>query len=248
VSSWLKTVTDALDCAEQPVRFFFRDDDAGWQNDRLYGLLDEFAKAGVPIDLAVIPAALDDGLTKALLSRWQLNKNLLGLHQHGYSHSNHEQLGRKCEFGNSRTKNQQKEDIAQGQKHLLNAFGDAFDPIFTPPWNRCTQDTVECLEELGFQLLSRDVTAVQLASSTLCQAPVHVDWSKIIKTPTTPLTDLGQAIANNLLHNDLTGIMLHHADMDTNHLQTLAELLANLSSHHNAQGLLLRDALGYIQE
>jgi Uncharacterized protein conserved in bacteria (DUF2334) len=248
MSSWLKTVRDALDRAEQPVRFFFRHDDAGWQNDRLYRLLDEFAQANVAIDLAIIPAALDHNLSKELLARWQQDKNLLGLHQHGYSHSNHEQLGRKCEFGNSRTKSQQKEDIAQGQKQLLNAFGDAFDPIFTPPWNRCTQDTVECLEELGFRLLSRDVTAGQLASSTLCQVPVHVDWSKIIKTPTTPLTDLGQAIANNLLHNDLTGIMLHHADMDTNHLQTLAELLANLSSHHNAQGLLLRDALGYSQE
>ena len=248
MSSWLQPVRDVLDRAEKPVRFFFRDDDAGWENGRLYGLLDEFAKACVPVDLAIIPAALDHNLSKELLSRQQQNKNLLGLHQHGYSHSNHEKSGRKCEFGSSRLKSQQRKDIAKGKIHLRNALGDALDPLFTPPWNRCAQATVECLEELGFQLLSRDVTAEPFEVTTLRQIPVHVDWSKIIKTSADPLTDLGQAIANDLLHNDLTGIMLHHADMDTNHLEILAELLANLSSHHNAQGLLLRDTLGYIQE
>jgi Uncharacterized protein conserved in bacteria (DUF2334) len=243
MSSWLQPVRDALDRAKKPVRFFFRDDDVGWENGRLYGLLDEFAMAGVSIDLAVIPAALDDGLTKELLSRWQQNENLIGLHQHGYSHSNHEQLGRKCEFGNSRTKSQQKEDIAQGQKQLLNAFRNALDPLFTPPWNRCTQDTVECLEELGFRLLSRDVTAGQLESSSLRQVPVHVDWSGIIKKSPKPLDKLGLAIADNFIHNDLTGIMLHHADMDSEQLESLAELLTELSGHHNVQGLLIRDTL-----
>lgn len=34
------------------------------------------------------------------------------------------------------------------------------EPIFTPPWNRCTEQTAAALANLGFQVLSRDHTAV----------------------------------------------------------------------------------------
>jgi predicted deacetylase len=242
--NWLTTIPDVLDRAEQPVRLFFRDDDAGWENDKLYALLDEFALAGFPIDLAVIPEALDHNLADELLSRQQQAQRLIGLHQHGYSHTNHEPIGRKCEFGNSRTKSQKKDDIAKGQKRLREAFGNALDPIFTPPWNRCAQDTVECLEELDFCLLSRDAAAAGLESSTLKQMPIHVDWSRMIKKSSDPLPEFGKAIATNLQNNELTGIMLHHADMDGGNLQALAELLAVFAEHNNVQGLLLRESLG----
>ncbi len=242
--NWLNGIMEALDHAAKPAQVFFRDDDAGWANDQLYLLLDEFAKAGIPIDVAVIPETLSRNLADNLLSRWRQGKHLLGLHQHGYSHTNHEQVGRKCEFGSGRTKNQQKDDIAKGQNLLHAMLGNAFDPLFTPPWNRCTQETVECLEELDFQLLSRDVTAAKLNASTLKQAPVHIDWSRIITTSPEPLTELAQAVANNLKATDLTGIMLHHADMNAENLRPLAELLAVFADHNNLQGMLLRDTLG----
>lgn len=244
MANWLDAVRDVLDNAVKPVRVFFRDDDAGWSNDRLYALLDEFAQSGMPIDLAVIPEALDQMLIDGLLFRHRQAQHLIGLHQHGYNHSNHEPIGRKCEFGISRTKNQQKDDIAKGQKLLREAFGKALDPIFTPPWNRCTQDTVGCLEDLDFRLLSRDATAAGLESSTLKQMPVHIDWSRIIKMSPDPLHELGQAIAGNLGNNDLAGIMLHHADMDEENLKPLAELLTVFVGRSNVHGLLLRDTLG----
>lgn len=59
-----------------------------------------------------------------------------------------------------------------------------------------------------------------------------------------PLSELGLAIASNLGNNDLTGVMLHHADMDKEHLKPLAELLALFADHNNAHGLLLRESLG----
>jgi Uncharacterized protein conserved in bacteria (DUF2334) len=240
MSNWLKSISNVLDSAEQPVRIFFRDDDAGWANDRFYALLDKFAQSGIPIDLAVIPEALDQVLVDELLSRQQ-TQQLIGLHQHGYSHTNHEPTGRKCEFGSSRSKSQQKTDIAMGQKRLHEALGSALDPIFTPPWNRCTQETVECLEELDFRLLSRDATASELQSAMLQQVPVHVNWSRMLDMP---LSELSLAIANNLGNNDHTGIMLHHADMNTEHLKPLAELLVLFADHDNAQGLLLKEFLG----
>lgn len=242
--SWLSVIRDVLDNPEYPVRIFFRDDDAGWANDRLYALLDVFGQFGMPIDLAVIPEALDQTLADELLSRRQHAQHLIGLHQHGLSHTNHEPVERKCEFGSSRSKNQQKTDIAQGQTILRAAFGNALDPIFTPPWNRCTQDTVECLEELDFRLLSRDSTATRFESTTLQQVPVHVDWSRLLKTSSDALTALGSTIASQLKQNSLTGIMLHHADMDSENLQGLAELLAVLANHNNVQRILLKESIG----
>ena len=245
MSNWLMTVRTVLDEAEKPVRLFFRDDDAGWVNDRLYLLLDKFAYAGLPIDVAVIPRAINHHLVDELLLRWQQDGHLIGLHQHGYGHLNHESAGRRCEFGGSRSKTQQKVDISKGQVMLRAALGNALEPHFTPPWNRCTAETVECLEELDFHLLSRDVTAAQLESSKLKQVPVHTDWSKILKTSSTPLATLGEAIAAHIGRNAVTGIMLHHADMDAESLKPLAELLAVLAGHSNVQGIRLRDTLKY---
>ncbi len=243
MANWLNEITDAINQAKSPVRLFFRDDDAGWENDKLLNLLDRFAQAGIPIDLAVIPDGSDGVLAYELLSRWRQGKHLIGLHQHGFSHTNHELTGRKCEFGESRTKAKQQEDIAKGRASLQAHFGAVLDPFFTPPWNRCVQTTVDCLEELDFKILSRDVSATKLESTSLQQIPVHVDWSRIIKQPDNPLQALGEAIAQNLANNNCTGIMLHHADMDTEQLKPLTELLSVLSSHHNALCLLLRDTL-----
>jgi arsenate reductase-like glutaredoxin family protein len=243
VASWLNEIINTLDQAQSPVQIFFRDDDAGWENDKLFCLLDSFAQTNMPIDVAVIPENLDAELSSELLSRWQRNKRLLGLHQHGFSHANHELNGRKCEFGSIRLKSQQKDDIAKGRDRLQANFGEAVDPFFTPPWNRCTQDTVECLEELNFKILSRDFTATKLASSNLQQIPVHIDWSKFIKQSTKPFSELGQAIVQNLTSNKITGIMLHHADMDSRDLESLAEMLTMLSNHQKTHSLLLRDTL-----
>ena len=241
VPDWLSSIRELLDHATNPIEIFFRDDDAGWDNGRLYALLDEFAKAGIPIDLAVIHDALDDGLSKELLTRWRQSKHQLGLHQHGFSHTNHETEGRKCEFGISRTKSQQKADIAKGQEMLSKHFGQALDPFFTPPWNRCTQATAECLEELGFKLLSRDATAISFTALTIKQVPIHVDWSKLIKASRQALPELAGAIVKNLGSNKLTGIMLHHADMGKVQLRPLTELLSVLAGHENATVKLLRD-------
>jgi hypothetical protein len=238
MSDWLRDVRTVLDKAEQPVSVFFRDDDAGWSNDKLYELLDEFGRFGMPIDLAVIPQNLDTNLAGELLCRRCQTKPLLGLHQHGYSHANHEPLGRKCEFGPTRSKIQQKNDIEKGRHLLREALGKALDPFFTPPWNRCTQTTIECLAELNFKLLSRDATAVKLEPLTLKQTPVHIDWSRMLNIS---LSELGRAIAINLAQNALTGSMLHHADRSRINLIPLAELLALFSQHNNVQGLLLRN-------
>ena len=46
--------------------------------------------------------------------------------------------------------------IAAGQARMDEAFGNRWFPAFTPPWNRCTEETRRALEELGFSVLSTD--------------------------------------------------------------------------------------------
>src|SRR4051794_33505250 len=92
----LRKLLDSLDRSPRRLEVFFRDDDAGWDDDRLLALVDLFAERGLPLDLAVIPAELSARLASALVARD------VGLHQHGYSHANHEVEGRKCEFGPGR--------------------------------------------------------------------------------------------------------------------------------------------------
>ena len=65
-------------------------------------------------------------------------------------------------------------DIAAGAVRLRELL-DEIPPIFTPPWNRCTQATGLCLLELGFQALVRDAGAARLELAGLQELEVSVD-------------------------------------------------------------------------
>jgi hypothetical protein len=209
----------SLDQAATPIEIFFRDDDAGWGDARLLELIERFAAHALPLDLAVIPAELSDGLAAKLLERH------VGLHQHGYAHTNHEREGRKCEFGMSRSRDEQRADIAAGQERLRERFGDRLDPFFTPPWNRCTRATGECLVELGFTLLSREHRAEPLG--LLPELSVHLDVARL--TP----EELDERFASHVAEGGPVGVMFHHAVMEPEAMARADELLALLARHEN---------------
>jgi peptidoglycan/xylan/chitin deacetylase (PgdA/CDA1 family) len=217
-----------LDAAPAPVDFFFRDDDAGWEFDRLVALLDTFERNDVPLDLAVIPAAVDAQLARELAAR---APEVVGLHQHGYNHHNHEPAGRKCEFGESRSRADQQRDIGEGWRLLAGQFGDRLDAIFTPPWNRCTAATAESLVALGFKALSRDRGATPLALGGLGEIPVAVDWCKRVDGLLRESPALAQEIVAKAQQAQPVGIMLHHGVMDEADRQRLGELLSLLQQH-----------------
>ena len=171
MGSWLQPVEEALDAAPAPVPVFFRDDDAGWGDARLIALLDRFAACSLPVDLAVIPRELDAGLAGELAARPGV-----GLHQHGLAHVNHEREGRKCEFGPARGAAAQRARHRGRPRPAADLLGARVDPIFTPPWNRCTADTGRCLAALGFEVLSREARAAPLDVPGLHELPVSIDW------------------------------------------------------------------------
>ncbi len=239
---WLAPVKQALDASREEVLFFFRDDDVGWENPRLLALLDLFRRYRLPIDLAVIPQALTGELAGELIRRKEAAPEEIGLHQHGFTHKNHEPTGRKCEFGASRSFIRQLNDIFLG-RHLLEKFlHPHLDPIFTPPWNRCTVDTGRVLVELGFKMLSRDVSARPLRVRRLKELPIQVDWFKKRKQRLSR-EQIGEMLGERIRAGAPVGIMLHHAWMDAAELSALETLLQLLAEHPQARCLPMRRLL-----
>lgn len=227
----LDQVQEALDGAQQPVDLFFRNDDVGWGEDRLDELLDIFDDLGLPVDLAVIPMELTEARARDLLVRAARSPQPIRFHQHGFAHVNHEPDGRKYEFGPSRSRWQQAQDIAAGQRRLRDLLGPSVDRIFTPPWNRCTDITGQCLAELGFEVLSREGRAAPLAIPGLAELPIRVDWFAHHKGVRLTPTELGALMATAIRSGDPVGVMFHHAVMDAAERAAARELLALIAQH-----------------
>jgi hypothetical protein len=231
MSEWLDPVRASLDGRLSPVVIFIRDDDGGWRNDRLLALLETTYRHGVPVDVAMIPEACDMALARELR---RADRAFVRFHQHGRSHCNHESAGRKCEFGLSRSAVEQRNDIAAGRRRLADVLGAHSEPIFTPPWNRCTPVTARCLVELGFELLSCDVSAHRFDVESLAELPVSLDWTGR-RGAKAGLAPWGEAIAAAIRVADSpVGLMLHHAVMDDDDIRRLDGLLDLLTAHSAA--------------
>ena len=240
MSAWLDNLRRALDAARRPADFFFRDDDAGWCDGRLFALLDLFARHSLPLDVAAIPRSMTAALASELRARVAAAPALVAVHQHGYAHLNHEPEGRKCEFGPSRPRELQRQDIESGRRLLTEVYGLAVTDIFTPPWNRCTAETGEALRAAGFRVLSRDATAWPLGVEGLSELPVRVDWFARRKGVRLGPEELGALLAEAARDAaSPVGVMFHHGPMDDGELSRAGELLALLAAHPSARCRLM---------
>jgi hypothetical protein len=215
----LRKLLDSLDSAPAPVEVYFRDDDAGWEDARLLALCDLFGALALPLDVAVIPNDLTERLGRELVRR-----DWVALHQHGFSHRNHERDGRKCEFGPSRDYIQQRGDIAAG-RDILDALIGRVTPIFTPPWNRCTLDTAHAVRDLGFSVLSREHRAERFDLDGLRELPVHLDFARLSHE------ELDERFAAHVAEGGPVGVMFHHAVMARGDFDRAAALLRVLARH-----------------
>lgn len=239
MNRWLDGLLRALDASPRAVEFFFRDDDAGWADARLFALLDLFARRSMPLDVAAIPCAMTPELASQLRARIDDAPELLGVHQHGFAHLNHETEGRKCEFGEARPAALQQQDIVLGRQLLLEEHGLPVSDIFTPPWNRCTNATGESLIAAGIRVLSRDATAKPLDVAGLYELPVTVDWFARRKGVRLNPEGVGTQLACAAVSAAPVGIMLHHELMDEEELRRADELLGLLAAHANAHCRLM---------
>jgi predicted deacetylase len=242
VSTWITPIARALDARATPVTVFFRDDDAGWGDEQLFALLTVFDGRAMPLDLAVIPDAIAPASAARLAHRAR-QSGLLGFHQHGFAHVDHEPTGRRCEFGPSRPREAQRHDIENGRQRLLTLFGAELDPIFTPPWNRCVAATATCLLEAGIAVLSRDRSAEPLGVEGLVECPIASDWLLKRKGVRVTRNDWAQEFARTIETADAPlGVMLHHAVMDDEDREAFAVALELLRDHPGVRAVMMREA------
>lgn len=238
MKEWETQLKELLEQQEQvlPFHFFFRDDDVDCDEESLQKLLQFFARREKPLNLGVIPALLTAEAIELLAEYQVLHPKLFSLNQHGWQHLNHERQGRKCEFGVSRSLAEQLDDIARGQARLNEAFGTHWFPAFIPPWNRCTLETCQALDQLGFRVLSAKRSRTFVTGYGFREISVTLDlfsWKGgACLRPVEELTaDLIAQIRQARFDQLPVGVMLHHKVMGDDAYVFLASLLDALAQY-----------------
>jgi peptidoglycan/xylan/chitin deacetylase (PgdA/CDA1 family) len=210
------------------VYVFFRADDVAVPGHNVARLLALFTKYRVPISLAVVPAWLTGPRWEQLNKLGQKTPDLICWHQHGWRHINHENEGKKQEFGPNRSHDEIRRDIINGRDRLEIIMKNSFYPVFTPPWNRCNLTTLNVLKELGFFAVSRIMGRRPPAPNGLVDFQINVDlhtrkgvnpiddWECL-------LTDLSRAISSGTC-----GVMIHHQRMNEAAFSFLELLLTSV--------------------
>jgi hypothetical protein len=224
------------------VRFWLRDDDLVQITPRIDAMLAVLERFSVRTLLAIIPAVMADGLPAKLPdhSRYVIC-------QHGLRHTNHEPLSApKAEFGPSRSTGEALADIKEGHRLMSTAFGEAFAPIFVPPWNRLTPDLRASLPKLGFRGFSA-YGSDQDGSSTVGLTVVNADidvlrWgTEQDAGATAPRADLFQRVTELLSYRrradepQRIGLLTHHLAMDSAAWDAVAILMSEISESGGAE-------------
>ncbi|MCP4116083.1 MAG: polysaccharide deacetylase [Desulfobacteraceae bacterium] len=194
--------------------FFFRADDIGVPGRNFARMMELFLQYRLPLCLAVVPTWLTRQRWEALVPFANRGGGLFCWHQHGWRHVNHEVKGKKQEFGPARPVSDIRNDLAKGRQRLEAILSHRFAPFFTPPWNRCTLETMAALVSLGFEGISRSAGNAPEPPAGLREISVHVD----LHTRKEPSPGLGwQALFDELsqgMESGVCGIMLHHMRMN----------------------------------
>ena len=224
-----------------PAPLFFRADDVAVPGRQFVRLMALFSSFRVPLSLAVVPAWLTETRWRHIKKIGSRTPELWCWHQHGWRHVNHENKNKKQEFGPGRPASRIRKDLIRGRHRLESLMDNDFYPVFTPPWNRCSLDTLNRLKELGYRAVSRSKNSLPLPPVGVPDFQVNVDlhtrrdsdpgsgWNRL-------LADLESAVKS-----DICGIMIHHQLMTDAAFEFLEVLLTSIV---NQKGVLLTDFRG----
>ena len=216
--------------SKSDVTLFFRADDIGVPGRNFFRLLTLCMDFEVPMAFSMVPAWTTAARWEKIYKTAKKKANLWCWHQHGWRHANHELIGKKQEFGSSRSTEKLCNDIDRGRDKLESLLGNDFFPLFTPPWNRCDQRTLSHLSRKKYYAVSRFTNSTPKSLYELPDFFVNIDLH------TRKEADPAQAW-NNLLDDFASafkygycGIMLHHQQMSAGAFSFL-ELLFSFVVH-----------------
>lgn len=240
-----ETLSAALDSSTSPppIPVLFRADDIGVISANFLRLLNLFHTYHLPLCLAVVPTWLTQTRWRAIKSHVDTGSSLWCWHQHGWTHANHQPTGKKCEFGPARSRSALTDDLSRGQDRLLSIGGTIFSPFFTPPWNRCSEETLDILVELGFRGVSRS-RGEQGKKAPLEDFFINVDLH------TRKETDGHSALAGLCgelrlaVKEHYIGVMIHHQLMNDSAFELLGLLLSLIAENSNFRACTFNDLRG----
>ena len=225
------------------ANIFFRADDIGIPGQQFSNLIQLFTKHKLPLCLAVVPTWITAHRLTILLEDTGPTSSQWCWHQHGWLHRNYETLGKKQEFGPARSAKAQVEDLKKGKEHLQKILGQRFSLFFTPPWNRCSQDTLDGLQKLAFHAVSRSKNAKPPPPTGLRDIQVNIDLhTRKEQNPEKCLNDLLAEISRGIA-NGSGGIMIHHQRMNQVAFDFLDLLLQAIRADSRLQPVLFQELL-----
>ena len=196
------------------TRLFFRADDIGVPSGNFSRLMELFLKYRIPLCTAVVPAWITRQRWELMQRYIEKGGSLFCWHMHGYRHVNHEMEGKKQEFGPGRNYDELLNDLSRGHDRLESIMGPHLTKVFTPPWNRCSLETMNILKEMGFKGISRSFGNKPFPPRGLEDFPVHVDLhTRKEKNAGTGWQKLLQELETGM-KEDVCGIMIHHMRMN----------------------------------
>lgn len=225
----LRQALQQVETQARTIKIFFRNDDIDDDEISLRQFLEIFIYHEIPVNLAVIPAGLTKEGATLLRSYKYKFPEIIEFSQHGWSHTNHEATGKKCEFGPSRKFELQYSDIANGKKIMQENFGQDMEPIFVPPWNRCNQDTYRALDDLSFSCLSKLQAGEISENYNFQEVSVTLDFFRwkngaMLK----PAEEIISELISQICELEIIGVMLHHKVMEPPALHFLEDLIREL--------------------
>ncbi|NOX35268.1 MAG: DUF2334 domain-containing protein [Deltaproteobacteria bacterium] len=225
------------------LKIFFRADDIGVPSKNFSRMMELFLKYGIPLSLAVVPAWLTRKRWEAINALAGKDQDHFCWHMHGYRHINYETRGKKQEFGPGRTLEQVQNDILNGKRRLQSILKEKFTQVFTPPWNRCSIETMQVLKKMKFKGISRSYDSLPVPPAGLEDFMVHVDLhTRKEKDAEQGWEGLLKEITKGM-QSRTCGIMIHHMRMNHNAFIFLEFLFEKLLAYRQIQLVNFNDLI-----
>ena len=233
----LRNELDLWSDSRDSASFWWRDDDAAEETTPLHTLDALSQELEIPVALSVIPARLQGTLPLYLHKRPHFT-----VLQHGFSHSSYAPKGaKKIEIGGDRSTEAIQSELSTGCVQLTQAFGDQFQAVLVPPWNRIESRTYSALVSAGFSgLSSMWARTAAYPLEGLLQVNTHLDpinWRHdrgfIGEIPAlTQIHDHLHARRTGALDRaEPTGILTHHLSQSDEVWTFVRDLMKQLSRH-----------------
>jgi len=237
-----RTLISALDrsTATGPLPVLFRADDVGVPSANFVRLLELFADHSLPLCLAVVPSWLTAARWSIFRSHVQTGSSQWCWHQHGWRHANHQPHGKKAEFGSTRSAAALRADLSRGKGRLESIMGAEFTPVFTPPWNRCSRQSLDLLAELDYKGVSRS-SGEQSRRTPLPDFYINVDLHTRKEAGAGAAL---QALCRELqqaVEEHYVSVMIHHQLMNETAFELLDLLLSIFSKSSKCRGCSFND-------